>query len=125
VAVAPDVPLKYAGTVCFGAAVSRLATGLSASFPARSQSAISTPLIASSMKPPECPRTRIVAYIRSQSAAILSGEPSNSSSTTAGRNKCSAIVQATSGASGACASPQPTRPFESSTRTSAVSKFTE
>ena len=42
---------------------SSVETGHPCSLPARSQSARSTPLIASSMKPPVWPRTRIVEYI--------------------------------------------------------------
>ena len=109
----------------FGSALSSAQTGFPAILPARSQSARSTPLIASNMKPPLWPRTRIVAYIRSQSAEIRSVVPSNSSRSSAGHSRWVMMLHATSGASGACASPQPTRPLANSTRTSAVSKFSE
>ena len=84
---------------------------------------MSTPLMASSMKPPVWPRTRIVEYMRSHSRAISAGVPPNGSPSTAGRSSRSTMAQETSGASGACASPQATRPSLAVRRTKAVSKW--
>jgi hypothetical protein len=89
--------------------------------PVASQSAQSTALIASSMKPPVCPRSRIASYIRCQSTSTSVG----SAPSTSGASRRLTIVAATSGPTGACASPTPTIPASVVSRTIVVSRLSE